>query len=129
MAELPKDEPEVSSAFCLGGILRKKKRFSMAMGRIKHIRLALLIGISLIIPLLLAYSLYIDLSETTLLSSDMSFEDPEDEDLSICQGEVEVFVGTISSDLSPPWTYFSRDPSLFLSPCTCHTQTTPILRC
>jgi hypothetical protein len=47
-----------------------------------------MLGISLLIPMPLAYSLYVDLSETMLLSSDMSFEDPEDEDLSTCQNKL-----------------------------------------
>jgi hypothetical protein len=67
----------------------KEEQISITMGRLKHIHLVLMLGISLLIPMPLAYSLYVDLSETVLLSSDMSFEDPEDEDLSTCQNELE----------------------------------------
>ena len=101
----------------------------MVMGRIKHIHFALLVGISLIIPFFLAYSLYVDLSETTLLSSDMSLEDPNDDDLSTCQTEFKDFVPTISSNPSLPTANFDGGFSLFSSPSTSHTQTTPILRC
>ncbi len=101
----------------------------MAMGRIKHIYFALLVGIPLIIPFFLAYSLYVDLSETILLSSDMSLEDPNDEDSSTCQDEFKDFVPMISSNLSLPTANFDGGFSLFLSPSTSHAQTTPILRC
>ena len=99
------------------------------MGRLKHIHLVLMLGISLFIPILLAYSLYFDLSGTVLLSSDMSFEDPEDEDLSTCQNEFKVFVPAVSSNSLLPWTHFGRGSSLFSSPLTSYTQITPVLRC
>jgi hypothetical protein len=88
-----------------------------------------MVGISLFIPLFLAYSLYVDLSGTVLLSSDMSFEDPDDEDLSTCQNEFKVFVPTVSSNPLPPWTHFGRGSSLSSSPLTSHIQITPVLRC
>ncbi len=88
-----------------------------------------MLGISLFIPLFLAYSLYVDLSETVLLSSDMSFEDPRDEDLSICQNEFKVFVPTVSSSPLLSGTHFSRGFSLLSSPLMSHTQITPVLRC
>ena len=99
------------------------------MARLKYIRLILMLGISLLIPLLLAYSVYVDLSETVLLSSDTSFEDPEDEDLSTCQNEFKVFVPTVSSNPLLSGTHFSRGSSLFSSLLTSHTQITPVLRC
>ena len=99
------------------------------MGRLKHIHFVLMIGISLFIPLFLGYSLYVDLSETVFLSSDMSFEDPGDEDLSTCQNEFKVFVPTVSSNPLLPGAHFGKEPSLLSSPLTSHTQITPVLRC
>ena len=107
----------------------QEEQISMTMGRLKHIHLVLMLGISLFIPVFLAYSIYVDLSETVLLSSDMSFEDPEDEDLSTCQNEFKVFVPAVSSNPLPPGAYFGRMSSLFLSPLTSHTQNRPVLRC
>ncbi len=101
----------------------------MTMGRFNHIHLGLMLGISLFIPLFLAYSVYVDLSGTKLLSSDMSLEDSEDEDLSTCQNEFKVVVLQISSDPSLTTANFDGGFSLFSSPSTSHTQTTPILRC
>jgi hypothetical protein len=88
-----------------------------------------MLGISLFIPLLLAYSLYVELSGTVLSSSDMSFEDPDDEDLSTCQNEFKVFVLMVSSNPLLPGTHFSRECSLFSSPLRSYIQITPILRC
>ena len=88
-----------------------------------------MLGIFLFIPIFLAYSLCVDLSGTVLLSSDMSFEDPEDEDLSTCQNEFKVFVPTLSSNPLPPWTHFGKESSLFSSSLTSYTQMTPVLRC
>ena len=107
----------------------QEEQICMTMGRLKHIHLVLMLGISLFIPVFLAYSLYVDLSETVLLSSDMSFEDPEDEDLLICQSEFKVFVPTVSPNPLPPWTHFGKGSSLLSSPLTSHTQITPVLRC
>jgi len=101
----------------------------MVMGRFKHIHLALMVGISLFIPVFLAYSLYVDLSGTVLLSSDMSFENPDDEDLSTCRDEFKVFVGTISSNPLLPETRFGRGLSLISFPLTSYTQITLVLRC
>ena len=98
------------------------------MGRLKHIHLVLMVGISIFIPLFVAYSVYVDLSETVLLSSDMSFEDADDEDSSTSQNEFKVFAPTLSSNLLPPWTHLARGSSLFLSPLTSYAQRTPVLR-
>jgi len=99
------------------------------MGQLKHIHFVLLLGISLFIPLLLTYSIYFDLSGTVLLSPDMSFEDPGDEDLSTCQNEFKVFVPTVTSNLLLPGAHFGWESSLFSSPLTSYTQITPVLRC
>ncbi len=99
------------------------------MGLLKHIHLIVILGISLFIPLFLAYSLYVDLSGTVLLSSDMSFEDFEDEDLSTCQNELKVFMPAVSFNPLPPRTVFRRKSSLSSSPLTSKTQMTPVLRC
>jgi hypothetical protein len=101
----------------------------MTMGRLKHIHFVLILGISLLIPIIISYSFYVDLSGTALLSSDMSFEDPEDEDLSTCQDEFKVFVPTIFSNSLLPGAHFNRGTSLFSSPLTSYTQITPVLRC
>jgi len=99
------------------------------MGRLKHIRLVLILGISLFIPLLLAYSLYVDLSGTVLLSSDMNLEDAEDEDLPTCQNNFKVFVPAVSSNRLLSRTHFGRESRLFSSAVTLYTQITPVLRC
>lgn len=101
----------------------------MTMGRFNHIYLVLLLGISLFIPLFLAYFVYADLSGTRLLSSDMSLEDSEYEDLSTFQNELKVFVPTVSFNPLPPWTVFGRESSPFSSLLTSYTQMTPVLRC
>ena len=129
MAELPKDKSEASSAFLFFKNLYNKKKIPMTMGRLKHIHLVLMLGISLLLPMLLAYSLYADLSGDVLLSSDMSFEDPDDEDLSTCQNEFKVFVPTVSSNPLLTGTHFGKGSSLLSSLLTSHTQITPVLRC
>ena len=88
-----------------------------------------MLGISLFVPLFLSYSLYVDLSGTMFLSSDMSFEDPGDEDLSTCQKEFKVFVPTIFSNPLLPVAHFGRGSTLFSSPLTPHTENTSVLRC
>jgi len=100
----------------------------MRMGRLRHIPLVLMLGMSLFIPLLLAYCLYDGLSGTVLLSSDMSFEDPDDEDLSTCQSELKVFVPMVPSIALPFWTPFGGG-SLISSPLTSHSPVMPVLRC
>ena len=107
----------------------QEKENSMTTGRFKHIHLALMVGISLFIPLFLAYSLYVDLSEIVLLSSDMSFEDPGDEDLSTCQNEFKVFVPKVSSNPLVPRALFGGEPNLLSSPLTFIAQNTRVLRC
>ena len=101
----------------------------MTVGRLKHIHLILLVGISLFIPLFLVYSVYVDLSGTVLLSSDVSFEDSEDEDLSTCQNEFKVFVPTVSSNSLLPKTYFDTESSPLSAPLASYSQITPVLRC
>ena len=100
----------------------------MTRGRFKHIHFVLLLGISLFIPLFLAYSLCVNLSGTVLLSSDMGFEDANDEDLSACQNEFNAFVLVVFYDLSP-WTHFGKGSNLFLCPLMSSVQITPVLRC
>ncbi len=99
------------------------------MGRFKHIHLSLMVGISLFIPLLLAYSLYVDLSATAFRFSDVIFEDSGDEDSPICQNEFKVFVPTTSSDPLSPWTHFAAEYSLRLSLLLSSTQAMFVLRC
>lgn len=106
----------------------QEEQISMTMDRLKHIHLVLILGISLLIPILLAYSVYVDLSGTVLLSSDTSL-DPGDEDSSTRQNELKVFVPVVSSNPLPPWTHFGKGSGLFSSPLTSHAQITPVLRC
>lgn len=107
----------------------QEEQISMVMDRLKHIHLVLMLGLSLLIPMLLAYSLYVDLSGTVFLSSDMS-EDSGDEDSSTYQSEFNVFVSTVSSTpFFLPGAHFGSISSLFLSPLTSHTQNRPVLRC
>jgi hypothetical protein len=107
----------------------QEEQISMTMDRLKHIHLVLILGISLLMPMLLAYSLYVNLSGTVFLSSDMSFEDSGDEDSSTCQREFNVFVPTVSSVPFLPGARFGSVSSLLLSPLTSHTQNRPVLRC
>jgi len=107
----------------------QEEQTSMKIDRLKHFHLVLMLGMSLFIPLFLAYSLYVDLSETVLFSSDMSFENPDDEDLSTCQDKFKVFVPTVSSDPLLPLIHFGRGFSFFLYPLTSYTEITPVLRC
>ena len=101
----------------------------MTMGRLKYLHLVLMLGISIFIPLSPAFFLSVDLSETVLPCSDMSFEDADDEDSSTCDNELKVFVPTVSFNLLPPWTRFGKESSFLFSPFTLHNQITPILRC
>jgi hypothetical protein len=128
MAELPKDEPEVSSAF-LFFENSVQKEISMTMDRLKHIHLALMVGISLFIPLFLVYSFYVDLSKIVLLSSDMSYEDPEDEALSNCQNEIKIFPPKVSYNPLLIGTRFGARSCPFSSPLTISTQNRSVLRC
>ena len=102
--------------------------FCMTMGRLRHLHFILLLGISLFVPLFLAYSLYVDLSRTVLLPSDMS-DDSGDDDSSTSQSELNVFVPPISSTPFLPSAHFRSVSSFFLSSLMPHTQNTPVLRC
>jgi hypothetical protein len=101
----------------------------MVMGRFKHIHPSLMIGILLFIPLFLAYSLYVDLSEIVLFSFDMSYEDPEDEDLSNCQNEIKIFLSKVSYNPLLIGTHFGARYFPFSSPLMMSTQNKPVLRC
>ena len=96
----------------------------MTMGRLKCISLALIVGIALFVLPFLACSLYADLSEAVLLSSDISTEDPDDEGLSTCQNEFKV-----SSNLQSPWTHFVGNPNLIPPPSWVVLQDELVLRC
>ena len=101
----------------------------MLRGLLKHIRLVLLLGISLFIPFFFAYSVYIDLSEIVHLSSDISFEDPDDEDLSIPQDEFKIFVPTASFNPLPIGTHVTEVASRIVFLLMCVSQNIPVLRC
>jgi|APFre7841882654_1041346.scaffolds.fasta_scaffold261904_2 hypothetical protein len=101
----------------------------MTMSRLKNMNLILMLAISLLIPLFLAYSLYVDLSGTVLLSSDMSFEDPGDGDLSIGQDEFKVFAPKAFSILLLPGANLIGESCLLSFLLTSHPQNKPILRC
>ncbi len=103
------------------------------MGRLKHIHLVLILGISLFIPLSLFYCPFycpcVDLSGTALLSSDMNFEDPEEKKLSTCQNELRFFAPKVSFNSLLSGTHSDSGSSFFLPPLTSHGQITPVLRC
>ena len=101
----------------------------MTLDRLKQIHLVLMVGISLFIPLFLAYSLYVDLSGTVLLTSDMSFEDPEDEDLSTCQNDSKNFAPSVFSNPLLSSAHLSKESDPFSSPLTARNQIAPVLRC
>ncbi len=104
-------------------------RHSMTRGGLKQIYLVLMLGISLFIPLFLTYSVYADLSETRLLSSDMNFEGSDDGDSPTCQNEIKVFVPQVSSDPLLIGTHFVTLSYLFSSSLTSPSQNSPVLRC
>jgi hypothetical protein len=108
---------------------RGRKQISMTTGRLKHIHLVLILGISLFIPLLQGYFIYVDLSGIVPLFSDMSFENPDYNNLSTCQNKFKGFVPVVSSNPLLPWTHFGRGASLFSSPLTSDSQIPPVLRC
>jgi len=99
------------------------------MDQLKHTHLVLMFGVSLLIPIFLAYSPYTDLSGTVLLCLDMSFEDPNEGDLSTCKNEFKVFVVGLSSNPLLPWMPFDRGFSPFSYPLTSHNQITSLVRC
>jgi len=101
----------------------------MTTGRLKPIHLAQVIGMSLFIPLFLACSPCVDLSETLPLSSDMRFEGPDDEDFSNCQNEFKIPVPKISPNPLSPWAHFGRRSGVLFISLTSHTQVTSFLRC
>jgi len=103
----------------------------MTAGRLKHIRLVVIFGISLLCPLFLSCSssLYVDdLSGTTLLSFDMSFEDPEDEGPSSWRGNFIVFVPTVSSNALLSGTHLVLGVGAFSPPLMSYTPLC-VLRC
>ncbi len=101
----------------------------MTMGRLKHLHLIVMLGISLFMPLFLAHSLYVALSATVLLSYDMVSEDSEDEDLSTCRNEFKVFIPTVTSNLLLSVADLRGESDLFSPPLKSYTQIMPILRC
>ncbi len=102
----------------------------MRMGRrLRHLHLLLMLGVSLFIPLFLAYSLYVDLSGTVLLSSDMSFETPDDDDSLTCENDFKVFAPTVPSILLLPGTHLGDEAIFFWPSFTSQTQIAPVLRC
>jgi hypothetical protein len=98
------------------------------MGRFKNFNLILMVSLSLFIPLFLAYSLYVEWSGSTLLSSDMGYEDPGDEDLLICQKEFGV-VPTAYLVILDPETEFARESYVLSYLLTPRLHCTSILRC
>jgi hypothetical protein len=88
-----------------------------------------MLAISLFIPLFLAYSLCVELSEASLLSSDMSFEDPGDEDLAICTSESKILLPAVLSVLFLSGPTFIGGVYFFPFPKTFHSQNRPVLRC
>ncbi len=101
----------------------------MTTGRSKCIRLFLMLGISLLASLFLAYSVYVDTQETELFSSEARFEDPDDENSSICRNDSSAFMPIVSTNPSLFSTYSGWESS-FLSPyVTSHTRLTIVLRC
>jgi hypothetical protein len=101
----------------------------MTMGRFRNIHLFLMIAISLFVPLFLAYSLYVELSGSSLLSSDVSLEDPGNEDLAICKSESKVLLPGVLSVLFLPKSTFIGEVYLFSFLKTSHSQNRPVLRC
>ena len=101
----------------------------MTTGRLKYIRFLLILGISLSVPLFLAYPVYVDLSETEFFSSDTSLEDPDDEDLSTFQDESQGFAPDVSWNPLLSLTYCALEFSLFSPVFTSHTQLVPVPRC
>jgi hypothetical protein len=101
----------------------------MTIDRFRNIHFFLMLAISLFIPLFLAYSLYVELSGSSLLSSDISFEDPGGEDLSICKSESKTLLPGVISVLFPSGPTFIGEGYLFSFLKTSHSQNRPVLRC
>jgi hypothetical protein len=99
------------------------------IGKHKKINFILMLTISFFILLFSTYLQYDDLSGTVLLSGAMSFEEPDDEDSSICQAESKVFVATVFSMVFVVGTYLIGQSRFFSSQITSYSQDKSILRC
>ncbi len=100
----------------------------MTMGRLKYIHLLLILALSLFIPMILASSLYVDLSGVVFLSSDMG-KDSGDEDSSAYQSEFKVLMSAVSSAPFLPGGHFGSLSCPLWSPLSAHSQNRPVLRC
>jgi hypothetical protein len=98
-------------------------------GRFKKINVILVLAISFSIPLFSTYLQYCDLSGTVLHSTDMSFEDVYDEDLSILKNEFNTLVPIASCTIFFQSHNFIEECYLFSSQITSHSQNKSILRC
>jgi hypothetical protein len=101
----------------------------MAMKRLKHIHLVLILGISLLIPMLMLFSFYVDLSETVLISSGINFENCGDDDSLVYRKEFNVFVPGVSSAPFHSNAHFHSVSNLFFSSLAPRTQFKQVLRC
>ena len=95
----------------------------------KKLNLILILAISLLIPFFSTYSGYDNLSESIFLSNEMSFEDPDDEDLSILQNESRNSLPATFFEILPHGSYILEEPSFIFYRWTCCSQAKPILRC
>lgn len=101
----------------------------MATGQLKHLHLIIILGISLLIPTLVAYSIYVDLLETLFFSSNMSFDNPGNEDFSTVQNELKVLLPSASCHRLSSVTHPRIDSNFFSSLLTADNQITPVFRC
>jgi hypothetical protein len=98
--------------------------------RFKRIKILLVIAISLFILALPAYLRCTNLSETKFFSSDLSFENPDQENgLSDNENELKVFGPTALFTVFLPGTNFSEQSSHLFSQVLSLRQKNFVLRC
>ncbi len=96
----------------------------------RSIQIFLIIGISSFILLFPAYLRYTNLSEINLFPTDLSFENPDqDDDVNSSQHESDGFSTGIDPIPSFPETNLLRQPDLFSHKIASTYQSNSILRC
>jgi hypothetical protein len=96
---------------------------------LKKLNVILVLAISLLIPFFSTYSGYDNLSESILLSNEISFEDPDDEDLSILQNESRNSLPATFFEILPHGSYILEEPCFISSRLASRSHAKPILRC
>ena len=88
------------------------------------------IAISIFIPIISTYLSYYNLAEADFLSQDISYENPDQENLSIDQqGESKLLISSTVPIIFPPATDLLEQLLYFPSATCCLNQKTAVLRC